>query len=188
MNTNRGLINTSYGMAETTVLICTSRGFKFDEETDIVACGDLNQAAKYGVDVVICDPDHLDMPLIDGEVGMIMVQTPSGAIGYVNKRPELTEKTFHNIIAGKDGIYINTGDLGFVRDRTLMITGRIKDLIIINGKNIYPTDLEMELVNLLPTHLRAGCSAAFQYDKDSAVIICEMQPPSKNLKQSTSIG
>ncbi|MGZ4111781.1 MAG: AMP-binding protein, partial [Tumebacillaceae bacterium] len=82
---------------------------------------------------IICDEE---------QVGEIWVAGPSVAQGYWN-RVEQTEQTFGAYLADSDeGPFLRTGDLGFVRDGELYITGRLKDLIIIRGRNYYPQDIE----------------------------------------------
>jgi acyl-CoA synthetase (AMP-forming)/AMP-acid ligase II len=73
-------------------------------------------------------------PLVDGRVGQICVQGPGVFSGYYLE-PEATAETL------RDG-WLITGDLGFVADGELWITGRIKDLIIVNGQNVMPHELE----------------------------------------------
>ncbi len=95
-------------------------------------------------EVVIVDPDHLTI-LPDHRIGEIWVTGPSVSRGYWN-RLEATEATFEARLATDDlsgsPRYLRTGDLGFVRDGQLFVTGRLKDLIIIRGRNIYPQDVE----------------------------------------------
>ncbi|MFP2926241.1 fatty acyl-AMP ligase, partial [Pyxidicoccus sp. 3LG] len=101
------------------------------------------------------------LPLPEGRVGEVWLRGPSIARGYWN-RPEETEATFHARRADDPaaGPYLRTGDLGFLRDGELFITGRLKDLIIVRGRNHYPHDLERTAV-ACHAALRPGCSAAF---------------------------
>ncbi len=87
--------------------------------------------------VVIVHPESLTACGPD-EVGEIWVSGPSVAQGYWH-RPEETEITFHAHLADTgEGPFLRTGDLGFLRDGELFVTGRLKDLIIIDGRNLYP--------------------------------------------------
>ncbi|HEY53159.1 MAG TPA: fatty acyl-AMP ligase, partial [Caldilineae bacterium] len=114
--------------------------------------------------VLIVDPDSL-IPRPDGEVGEIWVKGPSIAQGYWNNDEE-TARTFGAYLAdGSDGPFLRTGDLGLLRDGELFVTGRIKDLIIIDGLNHYPQDIEYTVENLHPA-MRPGCSAAFSVPVD----------------------
>ncbi|HEY4426357.1 MAG TPA: amino acid adenylation domain-containing protein, partial [Pyrinomonadaceae bacterium] len=99
-------------------------------------------------------------------VGEIWVHGPGVAAGYWN-RPEETEATFHARLAGEtEKPYLRTGDLGFVRDGELFVTGRVKDLIIVRGRNLYPHDLELA-VEQCHEALRAGGSAAFSLEVEN---------------------
>src|SRR5262249_34007705 len=92
-------------------------------------------------------------------VGEIWVAGPSVAKGYWN-RPDETERTFRAFLRDTgDGPFLRTGDLGFVQDGELFVTGRLKDLIIIRGRNHYPQDIEQTVQAVHPA-LRAGCGAA----------------------------
>ncbi len=91
--------------------------------------------------VVIADPDKRT-PLPDGQIGEVWVSGPSVALGYW-RRPDVTEEIFKaRLVESGEGPFLRTGDLGFVLEGELFITGRIKDLIILHGVNIYPQDVE----------------------------------------------
>ncbi|MHB8898088.1 MAG: aminotransferase class I/II-fold pyridoxal phosphate-dependent enzyme [Thermoguttaceae bacterium] len=91
--------------------------------------------------VVIADP-QTRMPLPEGRIGEIWVSGPSVALGYW-RRPDVSEEVFKARLAGSgEGPFLRTGDLGFMHEGELFITGRIKDLIILHGVNIYPQDVE----------------------------------------------
>jgi len=100
-----------------------------------------------------------------GEIGEIWFAGPSAAAGYWNK-PEETERTFRARLAGTgEGPFLRTGDLGFLLDGELFVTGRLKDLIIIAGRNHYPQDVERTAEQSHPA-LRPGCCAAFPVSVD----------------------
>jgi acyl-CoA synthetase (AMP-forming)/AMP-acid ligase II len=106
---------------------------------------------------------HLEThtPCPDGLVGEIWVAGPSVAAGYWG-RPDQTEHTFRAFLADTgEGPFLRTGDLGFVEAGELFITGRLKDLIIMHGRNHYPQDIEQTVQAVHPA-LRAGCGAAFE--------------------------
>ncbi len=116
----------------------------------------------------IVDPDQL-MVLPEGRVGEIWVSGPSVAQGYW-KREELTQQAFHaqpvNASAEDSAkSFLRTGDLGFVKNGELFVTGRLKDLIIIRGRNHYPQDIEETVVQSHPD-LQVAASAAFAVDID----------------------
>lgn len=99
------------------------------------------------------------------EVGEIWVASPSIAKGYWN-RPEESEQTFRAFIADTgEGPFLRTGDLGYLHEGELFVTGRLKDLIIIRGVNYYPQDIELTVENS-HSNLRPGCGAAFSVDAD----------------------
>lgn len=109
----------------------------------------------------IIDPVSL-APLSDGMVGEIWISGPSTAQGYWNRRGTSTA-TFAAQTPTLDGTFLRSGDLGFVHDGELFVTGRLKDLIIIRGKNHYPQDLEYTIERAHPA-LREGCGAVFTVD------------------------
>lgn len=114
--------------------------------------------------VVIVHPES-NIECISSEIGEIWVQSPSVAKFYLNK-PEESRATFEARL--KDDIgppFLRTGDLGFIYEGELFITGRLKDVIIIRGKNYYPSDIE-EASDNSHEALRAGCGAAFSIDQD----------------------
>lgn len=128
--------------------------------TRVVSCG---QPAK-GSTVTIVDPESL-VPTPPNQVGEIWVSGPSVAQGYWNLTAE-TQHTFQARIAGNtERSFLRTGDLGFLRDGELFITGRLKDLIIIRGRNYYPQDIE-ETIGVSHPALRPGCGVAFSVEKD----------------------
>ncbi|MDO0917728.1 fatty acyl-AMP ligase [Streptomyces sp. DT2A-34] len=113
------------------------------------------------VTVAIADPErHEELP--DGEVGEIWVRGASVAKGYW-RNALATRETFRAALTGHDGRFLRTGDLGFLRDGELFVTGRLKDLIVIDGRNHYPQGLELTAEMAHPA-LRPGCTAAFSVE------------------------
>ena len=102
------------------------------------------------------------------QVGEIWVSGRSVADGYYN-RHEQTREVFHARLADEVGEYLRTGDLGFMRSGELFVTGRIKDLIIVNGRNIYPQDVEAAVVHADPAFRIA---AAFSIPDESSEQLC----------------
>jgi acyl-CoA synthetase (AMP-forming)/AMP-acid ligase II len=119
----------------------------------IVACG----TAPPLHELRIVDPDTAT-ELSAGEVGEIWVRGPSVGSGYWGRRRE-TETVFAAHLDTGEGPFLRTGDLGFLHDDQLYVAGRIKDLIIIRGRNLHPHDIE-QTVERVPG-VRAGCVAAF---------------------------
>lgn len=113
------------------------------------------------ITVAVADPERRE-ELPDGEVGEIWVRGASVAKGYW-RNALATRETFRATLTGHDGRFLRTGDLGFLRDGELFVTGRLKDLIVIDGRNHYPQDLELTAEMAHPA-LRPGCTAAFSVD------------------------
>jgi len=109
--------------------------------------------------LLIVDPKTCE-PCAAGRVGEIWVQSPSLARGYWG-RPEESERIFCGRLADSgDGPFLRTEDLGFLHQGELFITGRIKDLIIMRGRNLYPHDIE-RTVEASHRALRKGCGVCF---------------------------
>ncbi len=126
--------------------------------------------------VLVVDPESRRR-VAGGQVGEIWVAGPSVAQGYWNSS-EATVDTFHGYLADGDAeSFLRTGDLGFVHDGQLFITSRLKDLIIIRGRNHAPQDIEGTTEMSHPA-LRPGCGAAFSVDVDGderLVIVFEVK-------------
>ncbi|MGW3816952.1 AMP-binding protein [Streptomyces sp. NPDC005046] len=104
-------------------------------------------------------------PCPPGRVGEIWVSGPTVTAGYW-RRPEQTEQTFRARLdthSGRD--FLRTGDLGFLSDGELFITGRVKDLMIVRGRNHYPQDLEATAETAHPL-IQPTRSAAFSVERD----------------------
>lgn len=126
-------------------------------------------------EIVIADPvSGARCPA--GQVGEIWVSGPSVAQGYWN-RPGETRRTFQAHLAERgEGPFLRTGDLGFLFGGDLFITGRLKDLIIVDGRNHAPQDIEMTVEQSHPA-LGAGACAAFSVDlagEERLVIVAEI--------------
>ena len=191
----------SYGLAEATLAVSFAplgRGLKTDR-IDRRACEVLHQAlpvaklgngsAKRARTVVVCGhplPDHKveirgsgGRVLPEREIGRIHVQGPSLMEGYFQD-PAATRGAM-----SEDG-WLDTGDLGYLADGELVVTGRQKDLIISNGRNIWPHDLEWALEKL--PDLRTGGVAAFCVDDDvkgeRVVIVAECRLNDEEARQA----
>jgi non-ribosomal peptide synthase protein (TIGR01720 family) len=126
-----------------------------DETIQLVGCGRPSQ----GVDLRVVDPDTLQ-ELPDGRVGELWVDSPSKAVGYW-REPDVSVACFHASLqdGAQDG-YLRTGDLGFLWGGEVYITGRMKDLVILNGRNLHPADLEETIAEASPL-IRKGRVAVF---------------------------
>ena len=137
----------------------------------LVGCG----TVPAGHRVVIVDPER-GREAGRGRVGEVWVAAPNVARGYWNLAEE-TERVFHGHLADTgEGPFLRTGDLGFFDDGELFITGRLKDLIIVTGRNHYPQDLE-RTAEASHRALRSNGAAAFAIEADDAdrvVLVCEV--------------
>ena len=127
--------------------------------------------------IVIAHPESLTV-CAPNEVGEIWVSGPSVTQGYWN-RPEETERACRAYLKDTgEGPFLRTGDLGFMKNGELFVTGRLKDLIIISGRKFYPQDIEMTVEQSHPA-LRPACCAAFSVDgtgEEQLVIAAEVEP------------
>ncbi|MGB8508759.1 MAG: AMP-binding protein [Pyrinomonadaceae bacterium] len=186
----------SYGLAEATLLVTTKRdalarpavctvradALERDRRVDEAETGEarartfVSCGAPVGeTRVVIADPDFLTTCAVD-EVGEILVADAGVVRGYWRREDEERERTFGARLADTgEGPFLRTGDLGFIRDGELYITGRIKDLVIIRGQNYYPQDIEWTVERSHPS-LRPGCCAALALDiggEERLIIVAE---------------
>jgi long-chain fatty acid adenylyltransferase FadD28 len=160
-NLRENVIRPSYGLAEATVYVATRtpaappKVVRFDAEklseghAQPRVGGGATPLVSYGVPesplVRIVDPDTgTERPA--GRTGEIWVHGDNVAAGYWQK-PQETERTFGGTLVGPPdgtpaGPWLRSGDLGFISDGELFIVGRIKDLLIVYGKNHSPDDIE----------------------------------------------
>jgi acyl-CoA synthetase (AMP-forming)/AMP-acid ligase II len=140
-----------------------------------------------GVEVVIVDPDTRQ-PCPADRVGEIWVAGPSVGLGYLGDADRSVE-TFGGYLAGTGrGPFLRTGDLGFLHRGELFPTGRIKDLIIVDGRNHYPHDIEGTVAAALPEHPPGAC-AAISVDIRSAerlVVLVEMAGTGRDGRSGTA--
>jgi acyl-CoA synthetase (AMP-forming)/AMP-acid ligase II len=140
-----------------------------DPARRLVACGRVDWL---GQTVRIVDPDSLT-PLPAGRVGEIWVAGANVAGGYWG-RPDVTTETFGARTTAGEGPFLRTGDLGFLdSDGQLFVCGRIKDLIIVRGRNLAPEDLELTAATA-ERRLRSHAVVAFsvsEADGSEAVVV-----------------
>ncbi|BCA95951.1 hypothetical protein TUM19329_23120 [Legionella antarctica] len=176
-----------YGLAENTLLVTGEKEgviHYFDREAlrnnklmeidakeplahPIVSCGTVSE----GLTVVNL---KTLIPCGDQQIGEIWLSSASVACGYWNQEHE-TETLFQAQLAtSKENNYLRTGDLGFTLNNKLFILGRLKDLIIINGTNHYPHDIENSVENCHPAVRKGFCAAVSipgEYQEELAVVI-----------------
>ncbi|MCS5733380.1 AMP-binding protein [Herbiconiux daphne] len=120
---------------------------------EYVSCGRWTDRTS----LVIVDPDTLQ-PVADGQVGEIWIDSPMVSPGYF-RRPDATAETFGRSIEGSDRSYMRTGDLAAVLDGQLYVTGRLKEMLILRGRNVYPQDIEAAARLISPA---VGIGAVFE--------------------------
>jgi len=188
-----------YGLAEATLfvsggakdalpVVCTlsSSGL---EQHQVIAVSDQDDARRLvssgtvkKEEVVIVNPMTAVL-CTESEVGEVWVSGPHVAKGYWNNK-EATERTFKATPWGcENGPFLRTGDLGFIKDGELFITGRIKDLIIIRGRNYYPQDIELAAWQSHGS-LRPGRAAAFTIDSSEGEQLIVVQEIERNYRKT----
>lgn len=183
-----------YGMAEATLIISGGRvrdaPIYFAADADaleahrVAEAGPTSERVKH---LVGCGRPWLDTEIViadlealtrcpAGRVGEIWVAGSGVTKGYWN-RPALQADTFAWIADTGEGPFLRTGDLGFIRDGELFVTGRIKDVIIIRGMNHYPQDIEQTVQESYPG-LQAASGAAFTVEvggREQLVVVQEVE-------------
>ncbi|CAN5922476.1 fatty acyl-AMP ligase [soil metagenome] len=178
----------SYGMAEVCVGLTFGRrfgGIRLDSLTAsrlgatgkpraFVVCGRLLPGHR--IEVRSAESE----PLADRQIGRLFVQGPSVMPGYFDQAAE-SDKVL------RDG-WFDTGDLGYLTEGEIVITGRAKDLIIVNGRNIWPQDIEWALETM--PRLRRGDACAFSVDEGGgeAVIVVVQGAPSDPVQRQALVG
>jgi acyl-CoA synthetase (AMP-forming)/AMP-acid ligase II len=153
-----------------------------------------NGVAVGATRIAIVEPET-GRRLPERRIGEIWISGPCVAGGYF-RRPAESAATFAARItdAADQRPYLRTGDLGFLSDGELYVTGRLKDVIIRNGRNYYPQDLELSAEMCAPA-LRPNCAAAFSVDdgeRERLVVVVEADgralraTPPETLRESIS--
>ena len=195
---DRSVLRPSYGLAEAALIVSTpqtekrpviahfnraelaaGRAVIEDKSEDTVAYASNGQCVPHQ-HLAIVDPETR-AEVKDGVIGEIWVHGPNMATGYLN-RPEETAATFRNTLGERqqdglpeDDYWMATGDLATIVDGELYITGRLKDLIVIAGRNHYPQDIE-GTVQAASAQVRPDSVAAFSVegnDSESLVLLVE---------------
>ncbi len=173
---NPAALGPCYGLAEATVLVSGKRhdepAFATQVDREQLASGTLaivdaedaralplvsSGRVAPGLRVAIVDPVSLQ-PVADGQIGEIWVQGDNVGAGYWGKEA-LSQQVFRASLPGIHGRFMRTGDLGALHRDELFVTGRLKDLIIIAGRNLYPQDLELAVESADPRIRSNGCVA-----------------------------
>lgn len=143
-----------------------------EHSSALVGCG----RQRPGHQLLIVDPQTKQV-CDDRLIGEIWVASQSVAQGYWN-RPKATEECFQAYLAdGETGPFLRTGDLGFLDQGELFVTGRLKDVLIVRGQNHYPHDIEATVEQTHPA-LKAGAGAAVAIEvngEERLVVIQEVE-------------
>jgi len=162
-----------YGLAEATVFVSSRVPSEpVVSGRQVVSCGPACASER----VLIVDP-RTHRRCSEGTEGEIWVAGPHVAQGYW-KRPAETRAAFKACLSDNGaGPFLRTGDLGFLLDGELHVTGRLKELIILHGKNHYPQDIEATVATSHPL-LRRDCGAAFSVEvtgREELVVLQEVK-------------
>ncbi len=184
-----------YGMAEATLIISggskhtavvtkTVRGKALEQNKiaiaddnephprTLVSCG----RSLFDQKIAIANPETL-VSCKPGEVGEIWVSGASIAQGYW-RQPQISEATFNVYLKDtNEGPFLRTGDLGFIDCGELFFTGRLKDMIVIKGRNHYPQDIE-KTVQETTSWIRPSCVASFSIElqgEEKLVVLAEVE-------------
>jgi len=191
-NLHDSVVRPSYGLAEATVYVATSRAGQpaelVDFESDKLSAGRAKRCVSGGgtplisyplgqsPTVRIVDPEtRTECP--EGTTGEIWVHGDNVAMGYWQK-PEETERTFGGMLVAPsagtpEGPWLRTGDLGFIANGDLFIVGRIKDLLIVYGRNHSPDDIEATSQEI--TGGRVAAIAVPDEGSEQLVVIMEVK-------------
>ncbi|PSM40454.1 fatty-acid--CoA ligase [Streptomyces dioscori] len=172
----------AYGLAEATVFVTAS---PLDEPLSVVACR-ADALAAGRIEVTTADDGHTESTVLvscgtpvgqelrivgadgfvrpAGHVGEIQLRGPNIGLGYW-KHAGLTAETF-GFGAGED--WLRTGDLGALHEGRLLVTGRLKDVLVVDGRNHYPQDIEETVQSVVPL-VRRDHLAAFGVTRPDAV-------------------
>ncbi len=177
----------TYGMAEVTLMATVTTGDPSYLNADSVALeqnlftpADDNRPITLvscgmparGIDLLIVDPQS-GTALGEDEVGEIWLRSDSVASGYHN-RPADTIERFHATTSEGEGPYLRTGDLGLLHENELYVTGRLKDLLIVNGRNLYPQDFEEFVQDVHPAVTGSrGCMISVDVDDAERLVLIQ---------------
>ncbi|MCX4243039.1 non-ribosomal peptide synthase/polyketide synthase [Paraliomyxa miuraensis] len=153
-----------------------------EPQARLVGCG--RQLPGHTIEIVDPETGERRPP---GRIGEIWVSGASVASGYFN-RPEESDATFGARLPGAgDATFLRTGDLGIIEEGEIYVCGRLRDLIIIRGRNHHPHDIERSFEAAHPA-LRPGCCAAFALDvegRECLVIVAEVDQRRASVGGST---
>ncbi|HLP88087.1 MAG TPA: condensation domain-containing protein [Nostocaceae cyanobacterium] len=179
-----------YGMAEATLMIAGTiksglpNTIKVEkaglEKNQIIVDSSNDNVTLIGCDlllpeqqIIIAHPEKLTR-CSENEIGEIWVNSASIGHGYWNREEETKAIFQAQLKDTNQGNFLRTGDLGFLHNGKLFITGRAKDLIIIRGRNLYPQDIELTTENSHPSLRLSGCAAfAVEVENEEKLVIVQ---------------
>ncbi len=153
-----------HGLAQNQVIISLE---ETEDTRTLVSCGQPNAEQK----VKIVNTETM-IPCQPGEIGEIWVSGASIANGYWNNPTETAFTFSAKLAADSEETFLRTGDLGFLHEGELYVTGRLKSLIISDGKNHYPQDIERTVEECHPSIRKGGCAVfSILHNEYEAIII-----------------
>jgi acyl-CoA synthetase (AMP-forming)/AMP-acid ligase II len=194
----------SYGLAEATLVVsggvpgtrCAERvvdtaALERDQFADAIP-GEpgrtlVGSGQVVDLDARIVDPvAYRELP--DGAVGEIWLRGPSVAEGYWRRTAE-TDATFRGTLHGGESGFLRTGDLGVLLDGELYVTGRLKEVIILNGRNVYPQDIEWAVKAISPA-VASGAGTAFGVEagREQLVVVQEVKGDVRNTENLRALA
>jgi 1-acyl-sn-glycerol-3-phosphate acyltransferase len=189
----REALTPAYGLAEATVIVSSNvgdepqvrkldrRAFEKGRIEDAVENGPVQVLVSAGrsmsdeQEIAIVDPDT-GRRAPPNTIGEIWLRGPHISSGYLSLPDETANAFGAHISDTNEGPFLRTGDLGFVERDQLFIAGRLKDLIIIRGRNYHPQDIE-QAVDTAHAAVRPGCCAAFPIEvagQEVAAVVVEV--------------
>ena len=152
-----------YGLAESTLIVSGARGdhglrtrpLAADASGSGAPTANVRQVVSVGkicddLEVIIVDPETR-IECAAGQIGEIFVAGESVALGYWN-RPTITEQIFAaEMVGGGNGRFLRTGDLGFIADGEMFVTGRLKEILVLGGRKLHPEDIETVVRSVAPS-------------------------------------
>ncbi|MDR6674757.1 AMP-binding protein, partial [Xanthomonas sp. 1678] len=195
----------AYGMAETTLLVAADsalagrdrrppvlrvdrdalRGGRVQVAEEGLAFASVGRPECASHRLALVDPETCTR-VDNGAVGELWVQGASVAAGYW-RRPELSGQTFRAALRGETGEWLRSGDLAFVADDWLYICGRIKEVMIIAGRNVYPQDVEQTVECLDAAFLRNGCVVFSMEDSEPARVVVVQEVDARTIRFSDAL-
>lgn len=166
----------AYGMAEFTLLVSTAerdaapRSRVFGAGREVMSCG----RAMAGTEVRIVDP-KTRRPVDGGARGEIWVRGPSMGAGYWQD-PAATSATFEGRLPGDDRPWLRTGDLGSMENGEIFVLGRLKDVLIVRGRNLHAEEVETVVAAAYPMLSPAIAAVMVETDRGEGVgLACELR-------------